>query len=146
MMMEGCQHLCKYLSTPLEARRFVSDHPNLDLSRGSQSRNVNSLAAAAAAANSNQGMSTDPSSLQHLLQLQATGGLGNMLSSPHSRQDSLSSLALSLSAGQSTLPNTLNPTSLQLLAGNNMQNRSSAIASYITELQLRQQQQGGNSA
>lgn len=124
MMMQGCQHLCKYISTPPEARRFISHDPRSDLNKG-QTRHVSSMG------------NSDPSSLQQLLQLQA-GGLGNILSPQVPRtQDSLSS-SLALLSGQSSLPNALNP-SLQLL-GNNMQNRS-AIASYLTELQLRQQQQ-----
>lgn len=124
MMMQGCQHLCKYISTPTEARRYISHDLRFDLNKG-QTRHVSSMG------------NSDASSLQQLLQLQA-GGLGNILSPQVPRtQDSLSS-SLALLSGQSSLPSALNP-SLQLL-GSNMQNRS-AIASYLTELQLRQQQQ-----
>ncbi|CAJ1941317.1 unnamed protein product [Cylindrotheca closterium] len=138
MMMQGCQHLCKYIASPNEARRFISKDPISDLNKG-QTRNVNQMGN-----HSNQGIPTsDASSLQQLFQLQATGGLGNILSSqvPRTTQDSLSNSLALLSAGQSSMPNhALNPT-LQFL-GNNMQgNRSSTIASYLTELQLRQHQQ-----
>lgn len=126
-MMHGCQHLCKYLSSPQEARRFISNDPSSDLNKG-QPRTLSAMG------NSNQGIPTDSSSFQQLLQLQAAGGLGNMLSSQLPRtQDSLST-SLALLSGQSSA---LNP-SLQFL-GNNMQNRS-AIASYL-ELHLRQQHQ-----
>jgi hypothetical protein len=31
MIINGCQHLCKYVSTPSAAKRFVSDDPQRDL-------------------------------------------------------------------------------------------------------------------
>jgi hypothetical protein len=119
-MIQGCQHLCKYLATPEDSQRFKSEDPSKDLQHGPQ-RNVQ-------VGNPSQPLPTDPS-IQHLLQLQQ-GGLGNML--PHA--DPRSGLALNSIGGQPPLPSLNSP--LPLLAIN-MQNRSAALVAYLADLQRR---------
>jgi len=128
LIMQGCQHLCKYLATPTEARRFTSEDPSINFQMGG-TRNVTSMGTS-----SSPGLPGDPSSLQQFFQLQHHGGLGNMLPQvPLAQDPHLSSLAL-LSGQSHPLP--ISP-SLQLLGNAEMQNRSAIAAAYFTNMQLR---------
>lgn len=119
-MIQGCQHLCRYLATPEAARRFQSEDPRRDLQYGQ----LGSIQAG----NPSQAHPSDPS-IQHLLQLQQSG-FGSMLQ--HS--DALSGLALASIGGRRTQLSSLN--SPLALPGTNLQNRSALLA-YLADMERR---------
>ena len=124
-MIQGCQHLCKYISTPEESLRFVSKDCDIRKDLGIRDQNLYP-----STPNTVQSLSLE-AQLHPLLQLQQGGGLGAMLRHAITTRDSSSSSSLS-GFGMNphsavTLPHSLSTATLQA------QNQAT-ISNYLEEV------------